>query len=242
MKTSSILFLFLTSTLVLPLGFSGALADDQSTDTNQTSSGTNQTGTESNQTSINATSLAATENMGMQISDFVHNATALFQQQRAETIQAIQDCHQKMKTATSENRTQIIDECHATMNAIREKYKDARNQFQDLFKEFRENIIVLRHDAEGLQVSDQDKEKAMKNIDEDAAKHGLTGIKMALEQMKGMGENGSMGIEKALTHVNETSNENNGQPATPATPSQPPNQGSHGPPSSPGQSGSHGKQ
>lgn len=243
MKTGSILLLFLTSTLVLPLGFS-AHADDQSTDTNQTTS--NQTGTTTNQTAINQTSSVPTENIGLQISSFVHNATALFQQEKAENIQAIKECHQKMQNATSENRTQIIDDCHATMTAIREKYQDARTQFQQLFKQFRANIIVLRHDAEGLQVSEQDKETAMKNIDEEAAKHGLTGIKIAMEHMKGMVQNGMMGIKRALNYVNKT-NETNGQLSTPAThaipamPALPSGESLHGPPSSPGQAGLHGK-
>ncbi|MGI0088594.1 MAG: hypothetical protein ACREBI_11650 [Nitrosotalea sp.] len=237
MKTSSILLLSLTATLVFPVGFSGVQADDQSNDTAQTSSDTNQTISFgfSNQTNPNGA-----ENIGLQISNFVHNATALFQQEKAENIQAIKECHQKMQNVTSENRTQVIDECHATMNTIREKYQDARKQFQELFKQFRENILVLRHDAEGQHVSDQDKQIAMKNINEDAAKHGMTGINTALEHMKGIGVNGSMGIERTLEHVNQTNNENNNQHTT-FIPPMLHGQGSHGPLTAPGQSGSHGK-
>lgn len=267
MKASSVLLLFLTSTLILPFGFSGVQAD-QSTDTTQTSSDTNQTMSFG---FSNQTNPAVTENIGLQVSDFVHNATTLFQQEKAENIQAIKECHQKMQNATSENRTQIIAECHATMNTIREKYQDARKQFQELFKQFRKNIIVLRHQAEGLQVSEQDLSGAIRNINEGAAKHGLRGTTIALGHLMRMGENGRMGIERALTHVNETSNTNtvnSGQPVapsvqstpanssipgsrgtqttpvTPVTPSIPayhPNPGSHGPPAFAGQSGSHGK-
>ena len=278
MRTGSILFLFMTSTLIISLGFSDMQASGLSTNTNQTNSGTNQTDAItnqtltnstlagnnqtyniSNQTGINAVNSTATENIGQQISSFVHSATSLFQQQRNETIQAIQDCHQKMRTATSDNRTQIIDECQTTLNAINEKYQDVRNQFQVLFKQFRENIITLRHQAEGLQVSEHDQANAIRNINEDAAKHGLTDIKIALQHMKGMWMNGRIGIERALQHVNETSESNqsgttftpltppsptaatHGMPVIPPIPVQSTNQGSHGPPSLPGQSGSHGK-
>ncbi len=268
-KVNSVLLLFLTSTLVLPLGFSGVQADDQSTNANQTSSDANQTMSFG---FSNQTNPAATENIGLQISYFVHNATALFHQEKTENIQAIKACHQKMQNTTSENRTQIIDECHATMNTIREKYQDARMQFQELFKQFRKNIIVLRHQAEGSHVSEQDLSGAIRNINEDAAKHGLGGIVIALGHLRGMGENGRMGIERVLMHVNETSNTNtvnSGRPTVPYLPSMPANssnlgsqgtpsmpvtpttpsfipahrydQGSHGPPTFPGQSGSHGK-
>jgi hypothetical protein len=266
-KTSSVLLLFLTSTLILPFGFSGVRAD-QSTNANQISSDTSQTISFG---FSNQTNSAVAENIGMLVSNFVHNATVLFHQEKTENIQAIKECHQKIQNATSENRTQVIDECHATMNVIREKYQNARTQFQELFKQFRKNIIVLRHQAEGLHVSEQDLSGAIRNINEGAAKHGLGGIAIALGHLRGMGENGKMGIERALMHVNETSNTNTvnlGQPTapyvpstpahsstlgsrgtqstpvtpvTPSIPAYPPNLGSHGPPAFAGQSGSHGK-
>jgi hypothetical protein len=182
-KTRSILLLFLTSTLVLPLGFSGARATDQSTVTNQTNS--------------------TLTNIGQQISDFVHKANMLFHQERAENIEAIKECHMKIQNATSDNRTQITEECHATIKTIKEKYKDERKQFQDIFKQFRDMIIMLRHDGKGVHASNLDE----KEMGENSTKHGL-GLKIVLEHKKGMGENGTAGIERALKHLNKTSDEN----------------------------------
>lgn len=209
MKVSSVLVLLLTSTLVLPLGFYGAHADDQPYGAIQTGPGTTQTGTQNNPTNTNATNSGATQNMGIQVSEFVHNATALFQQQRAENIQTIKDCHKKMDTATPENKTRIMNECRTILKSIKEKYQDARKQFQELFKQFRYGIIILRHDAQGLKISDEDKKKAMKNIDDGAARHGLKGITIAGVYVGEMGDNGTRGLEKALKHVNETNDEKN---------------------------------
>jgi hypothetical protein len=182
-RTNSILLLFLTSTLVLTLGFSGVHATDQSAVTNQTNS--------------------TITNIGQQISDFVHKANILFQQERAENIEAIKECHMKMQNATSDNRTQITDECHTIIKTIKEKYKDERKQFQDTFKQFRDMIIMLRHDVKGLHVSDQDKE-----IGENSTKHGLEGLKIAQEHKKGMVENDTDDIKRTLKHLNKTSDEN----------------------------------
>ncbi|GEM_PF-3422044 len=236
MKFKPIVLSFLVITLALPLGFYEAHADGQENDTDKNN--TRQTEIE-NQTE-NQYNSTSQENIGLQVSNFVHNATAAFQQQRAETLQAIKECHQKMQNATSENRTQIRDECQATLTAIREKYHDVRKQFQELFKEFRNSMITLRHDAEGLHVSDQDREMAMKHIDDDVIKNGTKGIATAIEHMKGMG---MIGIKTALEHVNKT-NENyeyghNTQNRTMSP--MIPQEGQHGPPTSPSEGGSHGK-
>lgn len=224
MKTSPLFLLFLTATLVVPLGFFGVQANAQSTDANESN------------TSTNPTNSSSAENIGQQISNFVHNATAIFKQQRDETIQAIKDCREKAQNATADNRTQIMNDCHTTLTAIKEKYQDIRNQFQELFKQFRDSIITLRHHEEGLQVSDQDKDNAIKKINDDVAKHGMTGLGIALGHLKGMGENATMGMENALRHVNETNEYNQSGMQT-----MPGYQGQHGPPMSPGESGSHGK-
>lgn len=199
-RGSFLLLLILTSTLIVPLGFYPARADDQSNDTGTNNA--NQTGAESH--GPGQSNATGSYGIGLEVSSFVHNATAIFQQQRNETLQAIKDCRQQMQNASSENRTQIADQCHSTMTAIREKYQALRDQFQQLFRQFRENMMILRQDAEGMHVSDQDRERAMKNIDDDAARNGVTGLNMAFEKMKGVGEKGMMGIEHALKRENET--------------------------------------
>lgn len=235
-----VMVLLLASSIAVPIGFSQAQTDNQTKipDSNQTSVTTN-------------SSLASGQNIGQQVSDFVHNATAIFKQQRNETIQAIKDCHEKIQNSTADQRATVRDQCNTTLDAIKEKYQDARTMFQQLFKQFRENIITLRHDAEGLSVSAQDIENATKNIDEKAAKNGLAGLSNALEHLKGMGKHGMSGIERAMTNMNEInasntgSNESSSQSEINSTYGMPQGQQQmqHGPPSTPpGQENSHGKQ
>ncbi len=202
MKISSILLLALTLSLVLPIGFSGVYAENEgndnqtkSPDENQTRSGENNTGM------VTMPNLNGT-NVGQEISDFVHNATAVFQQQKEENHQAIKDCHEKMKTATSENRTQIIDECHANLKAIQEKYQDLRTQFHNLFKQFGDDLLTLKHDAEGSKVSDDDRNNAIKGINE-AAKHRMNEHNMT-SLTNGLKEHGKMGVGEEKHMSNST--------------------------------------
>lgn len=186
----SILSIVLLTSMVVPMSYS------QEQTANQTN------------VSSNLTSTISETNVGQQVSDFVHNATALFKQQREETLSAIKDCHEKIRNATSDERSQVADECKTTLKTITEKYQDARKQFQQLFKQFRENILVLRNEAQGMHVSPQEKEMALKNIDKEAVKSGFTGLSQ--KHMKGMGENETKGVDKASKHMNEnnaTSNE-----------------------------------
>lgn len=202
---------------MLPLGFYHARADDQSNytragDDNQTNSddhsdhqverGDNQTGTENGTASqYNAT---VSSGIGLEISNFVHNATALFQQQRNETLQAIKDCRQQLNGTAPENRTQIVDQCHSTLAAIKEKYQAARQQFDLLFRQFRESMMTLRDDAEGMHVSEKERVQAMKNIDDDARKHNMTRIDDGFEKMRGVGEKDMMGIGHVPRQENDT--------------------------------------
>ena len=235
MKLRPVILSLLVITMSVPLGFYEVHADVQEngTEDNGASPSENETQTDGE---YNATG----ENIGTQVSDFVHNATAVFQQQRDETIQAIKDCREKMQNTTSDNGTKTRDECQATFTAIREKYQAMRNQFQELFKQFRESIITLRHDAEGLHVSDQDRKNAIKHIDDDATKNKTRGMAMAIEDLKGMGH---AGFKNDLGQANET-NENRGNPHGMQNQTAPPmddGEGQHGRPAMPGEGGAHGK-
>ena len=92
----------------------------------------NATGKPSNQTT------STIDNLGQLISDFIKQRNELFKQQRDETINALKECNTKIKNASLENRTKVKVECKATLKAINEKYKDARNQFKVAFKDFRD--------------------------------------------------------------------------------------------------------
>lgn len=179
-------FIFLAGILTVPLGYSNAEIENQ----------TNSTMYENSTISQN--------NIGQQVSDFVHQATIQFKQQKNETLNAIKDCREKIKSATPDMRSQIYDECHKNIQAIKEKYKDTRQQFQELFKRFKEDIKTLRHEANDIS-SNNDKDRAIKHINDDISEKGLGGLENALTHMKGMGlEHGKKGIENAMDQVNKT--------------------------------------
>ncbi len=190
--------------MLVPIGYSQAT--ENQTSTNQTS--TNQTST--NQTSTNQTSTNQTGtkvNIGQEISNFVHQSNQLFKNQKAETLAAIRDYHQKLQNATSDTIGQIKEDFKTKMQSIREKYQNERKQFQELFKQFREDMIVLRDEAQGKSVSQQDEDKAISHINEKEEKEGIKHITDLEERSRGMSEHGINGTETALSHINENKTE-----------------------------------
>ena len=116
--------------------------------------------------------LTSLDNFGVEVADFVRNAMSEFQDQRELTILQIKDCRAKMMEAEPSERSQVRQECRSSLDGIREDYREIRGAFQDTFKEFRESIEVLRNDAQGEQVSDEDRQAAIDDIRETAkAKH-----------------------------------------------------------------------
>lgn len=179
---------FLAGVLVVPIGYSNAQMESQT----------------SSNASVNA-SASGQENVGQQISDFVHQAIAHFKQQREDTHNAIKECREKIRDATPETKSQVADECHKKLQSINKKYKEERQQFQELFKKFRESIISLRNDVNGIKLSGNDSDMAIKRINEDAAKNGLGGLENALGHLKGKGiQHGKLGVEHAMQEVNKT--------------------------------------
>ena len=116
----------------------------------------NATGTTKNQTGTTPTNIS---NLDQLISDFVHQRNALLKQQRDDTLQVIKECHENLKNASLANRTQIKDDCKATLKAIKEAYKDTRKQ---LFKDFRETAKSLIKEAKKLKEIDKDDVKEFK--------------------------------------------------------------------------------
>lgn len=116
--------------------------------------------------------LVSLDNFGIEVADFVRNAMSEFQNQRQETVSQINQCRENMANAELSERTQVRQDCRTSLDAIREDYRNIRGIFQDTFKEFRESIEVLRDDAQGEQVSDEDRQAAIDDIRETAkAKH-----------------------------------------------------------------------
>ena len=179
---------FLASVLVVPIGYSNAQMENKTNSTASVNSSASEQG-----------------NVGQQISDFVHQAIDHFKQQREDTRNAIKECREKIKDATPDTQSQVAEECHNKLQSIKEKYKDERQQFQELFKKFRESIVTLRNDANGIKVSGNDTDVAIKRINEDATKNGLGGLENALSHLKGMGlQHGKIGVEHAMQEVNKT--------------------------------------
>lgn len=87
------------------------------------------------------------ENLGQEVSSFVHKYNVIFKQQRDETIKVIKECNDKVKNASPENRKQIKADCKITLHKIKEKYKELRHQFKDDFKEFRETTKAILSEA-----------------------------------------------------------------------------------------------
>ena len=112
--------------------------------------------------------LASLDNFGVEVLDFVRDAMSQFQDQRQETISQIKQCREDMVAAEPSERSQVRQDCRSSLDEIRESYRDIRGIFQDTFKEFREGIEVLRADAKGEQVSDEDRQAAIDDIRETA--------------------------------------------------------------------------
>jgi cytochrome c556 len=110
--------------------------------------------------------LASLENFGVEVSDFVRDAMSQFQEQREETVSQIKQCREDMMEAEPSERSQVRQDCRSNLDEIRESYRDIRGIFQETFLEFRESIEVLRNDAQGNQVSDEDRQAAIDDIRE----------------------------------------------------------------------------
>lgn len=87
------------------------------------------------------------ENLGQEVSNFIHKYNVIFKQQRDETIKTIKECNDKVKNASKEDRKQIKADCKIALQKIKEKYKELRNQFKADFKEFRETTKVMLAEA-----------------------------------------------------------------------------------------------
>ncbi|MDE1727220.1 MAG: hypothetical protein KGH89_08180 [Thaumarchaeota archaeon] len=137
MKTF-ILLLFLTGSLMIPMGLSSAESEDQSSKNNSASS---QYGT----LSFVDYSSATGEGIGQQTSDFVHKSKELLKEQRQETLASIKETHAKIHDTSIQEKKTITEQRKNEMTAIKEKSHTETQQFQTLFKDFRNSVIELGH-------------------------------------------------------------------------------------------------
>ena len=125
---------------------------------------------------VNQTSTASGEikNLGQLVSDFVHKRNALIKQQREETIKAIRECNEKVRNASPENRKQVNEECKNELKALGEKNREAKRQFHQEFKEFRDNaksIIKVAKENKTINKEDvKEFKQEIKSFQKDAKK------------------------------------------------------------------------
>ncbi|GFN40574.1 MAG: hypothetical exported protein [Marine Group I thaumarchaeote] len=125
--------------------------------------------------------LGNVDNFGMEISSFMHDANKLFKQQREETVAAIKECRENKKNADPSNREQVKLDCRATLDSIKEFYKETRQLFRDTFKEFKAESLILIKEARGHDISESAKQNAIDRI------NGLSFEKQNMGDEKGMG-------------------------------------------------------
>ncbi|NDB90898.1 MAG: hypothetical protein EB166_08845, partial [Thaumarchaeota archaeon] len=89
----------------------------------------------SNQTGI--------DNLGQAVSDFVQKRNELLKKQREEYMRIIQQCHDKTTNATGTVRKLTAEDCRRLIHELNDKYKEARKQFREEFKFFKEDTKDL---------------------------------------------------------------------------------------------------
>lgn len=124
------------------------------------------------------------DNFGQEVSDFIHEVIPLFKQQRNETISAIKECREMVNKVSVEERSQKRAECRENLDAIREKYKEKRVLYRDIFKEFGDALKPLIRNAKGLQVKETERMDAIKEIREDAMQKQEEKTQMTKEERR----------------------------------------------------------
>lgn len=163
LKILPIVFMLLTSIVILPSSLSYAETGNVTATIPSIAPASNQTAT--NQTSVQPTiSSDNNTNVGQQISSFVHNATAKFQQQKSETRKTMLECRDKIQAAAPSDIDKIRDDCKIQLTVIKQKYQQDRMKFHDLFKTYRESVLTFMKEAKGLQVEKAEMDKAFENV------------------------------------------------------------------------------
>ena len=124
------------------------------------------------------------DNFGQEVSDFIHEVIPLFKQQRSETISAIKECREMVNKVSVEERPQKRTECRENLDSIKEKYKEKRVLYRDIFKEFGDSLKPLIRNAKGLQVKETERMNAIKEIREDAMQKQKENTQMTKEERR----------------------------------------------------------
>ena len=99
-----------------------------------------------------------TSNLGKLISDLEHQRNELLKQQRQETLVLIHDCRVQIKNASSENKTQVAQDCTITIKESRTKYTDLKNQLNTELATLKAQLKSQSHQDKNEKHSDNETE------------------------------------------------------------------------------------
>jgi len=95
-------------------------------------------------------------NLGKLISDLEHQRNTLLKQQRQETLTLIHDCRVQIKNASSENKTQVAQDCKVKIKESRAKYTDLRNQLNTELAKLKAQLKLLSSEDKDEDHSDKE--------------------------------------------------------------------------------------
>ena len=84
-------------------------------------------------------------NLGKLISDLEHQRNELLKQQRQETLVLIHDCRVQIKNASSENKTQVTQDCKIKIKESGTKYTDLKNQLNTELATLKAQLKLQSH-------------------------------------------------------------------------------------------------
>jgi len=104
-------------------------------------------------------------NLGLQVSNFVHESRILFEEQEKETKDVIAQCRVDMQNAELSERKSVREDCKSNLKDIRESYKSLRETYRETYKAFREDMKVFVQESKGLSIDDSTRDAAIANIE-----------------------------------------------------------------------------
>ncbi len=103
-------------------------------------------------------------NLGLQVSNFVHESRILFEEQEKETKDVIAQCRVNMQNAEPSDRKSAREDCKSNLKDIRESYKSVREIYRETYKAFREDMKVFVQESKGFSIDDSTRDAAIANI------------------------------------------------------------------------------
>jgi len=98
------------------------------------------------------------DNLGKLISNLEHQRNELLKQQRQETLVLIHDCRVQIKNTSSENKTQVAQDCKIKIKESRTKYTDLKNQLNTELATLKAQLKSQSHQDKNEKHSDNETE------------------------------------------------------------------------------------